>query len=56
MGTGSSKRYLPNHKLAVILGEEECNNVLKTHIASGCDWISKMGTKFNFLMILVNAN
>ena len=45
MGTGTSKRYLPIHKFAVILGEKKCNNVLKAHIAIVCDWISKLGTK-----------
>ena len=28
----------------ISLGERKCANILKTHIATGCDWISKLGT------------
>ena len=42
-------RYLPLHKLATALGERKCANILKTHIATGCDWISKLGTKHKAL-------
>ena len=45
MGTDTSVRYLPIHKLVVILGEENCNNILKAHIATGYDLISKLGRK-----------
>ena len=42
--TGTNTWYLPDHELAIILGEKECRNPLKAHIATGCDWLSKLGT------------
>ena len=45
IGTGTSTRYLPVHELANIYGEKQCRNLLKAHIATGCDWLSKLGTK-----------
>ena len=45
MGTGTSTRYLPVHKLAATLGKKKCDNILKAYIATGSDWISKVGTK-----------
>ena len=47
--TGTSTRYLPLHELANILGEKQCRNLLKAHISTGCDWLSKLGTKSNAL-------
>ena len=45
MGTGTSTRFLLVHKLAATLGKKKCDNILKARIATGCDWISKVGTK-----------
>ena len=48
-GTGTSIRYLPVHELGNILGEKQCRNQLKAHIATGCDWLNKLGTQSNAL-------
>ena len=59
MGTGTSVRYLPIRKLAVILGEEKCNNILKAHIAIGlANWEerAKRCPGYICLLILVIAN
>ena len=44
MRIGRSTRCLPVHKLSIILGETKCAN-LEAHIGTGCDWISKLGSK-----------
>ena len=49
IGTGTSTRYLAVHELAYILGDKQCRNLLKAHIATGCDWLSNLGTKSNAL-------
>ena len=49
IGTGTSTRYLPVNQLADILVEKQYRNLLKVHIATGCDWLSKLGTKSNVL-------
>ena len=49
IGTRTSTRYLPVHELANIFGEKQCRNLLKAHITTSCDWLSKLGTKFNTL-------
>ena len=49
IGTGTSTRYLAVHEFAYILGHKQCRNLLKAHIATGCDWLSKLGTKSNAL-------
>ena len=35
--------------LANILGKKQCRNLLETHTATGCDCLSKLGTKSNAL-------
>ena len=49
IGTGTSARYLPFHEVANILGEKQCLNLLKAHIATGYNWLSKLGSKSNAL-------
>ena len=44
MRIGKSTRCLPVHKLYIVLGETKCAN-LEAHIGTGCDWISKLGSK-----------
>ena len=44
-GTGNNKRYKPLHSLAKNLGETKSKLVMKILILSGCDVISKIGTK-----------
>ena len=45
IGIGKSMRFLSFHKITVALGKRKCANILKARIATGCDWISKIGTK-----------
>ena len=45
IGGGANTRFIPVHKLALTLGERMSINFLKAHIATGCDWISKVGMK-----------
>ena len=49
IGTETSTRYLPVHELTNVLGEKQCRNLLKAHIATGCEWRSKLGTNSNAL-------
>ena len=44
-GTGDKTRYIPLHKLGHSLGPEMSQIILKTHILTGCDVTSKIGTK-----------
>ena len=39
------KQDVPIHTLGIILGQQMCRTLLKTHIISGCDVTSKFGTK-----------
>ena len=45
VGSGNYTRFIPVDKLAINMGEISCNNVIKAHIATGCDWLSKVGSK-----------
>ena len=47
--TGTSTQYLPVHELANILRQKQCQNLLEAHIVTGCNWLSKLGTKSNAL-------
>ena len=49
-GKGERKRYLPLHILAERLGQELCRVVVKAHILTGDDSISKIGTKHASLL------
>ena len=49
IGIGEKKRFLPIHRLYSILGEDFCHILLKLHIGTGCDYLSKIGTKCNTL-------
>ena len=41
--------YIPIHKLALEMGEDECKIVLALHHLSGADYTSKIGTKYSAL-------
>ena len=57
-GTGENRRKIPLHKLLSILGAPLCRNLIKVHILSGDDCVSKVGTKHAALvcnpLVLVN--
>ena len=42
---GKPKRMIPIHKIQTRIGEDLSLNVVKAHILTGCDQISKVGTK-----------
>ena len=42
---GRPNRWIPIHKLKTRIGEDLSKNVIKAHILTGCDQISKVGTK-----------
>jgi hypothetical protein len=44
-GTGERRRKIPMHALHARLGADFCNIVIKTHVLSGDDAVSKVGTK-----------
>ena len=48
-GTGDKKRYISIDRIFEIFGEEFCKVLLKLHIGTGCDYISKVGKKRNAL-------
>ena len=45
VGVSASRRFIPVHILAQRLGSDKCRCILKAHIGSGCDYLSKVGTK-----------
>ena len=45
-GTGEHRRKIPLHCLHAKLGEHFCNILLKAHVLSGNDVVSKIGTKY----------
>ena len=45
VGSGEKKTHLPMHRLAEKMGPQLCKAVLKAHIGTGCDYLSKIGTK-----------
>ncbi len=44
-GSGSNKTMLPIHTMCEKMGSNMCKTLLKCHIGSGCDYLSKVGTK-----------
>jgi len=51
IGTGSNKVLLPVHILCQKLGKDQCRNLLKVHLGTGCDYLSKLGTKKSALAV-----
>ena len=45
VGVASSRRFIPVHILAHRLGSDACRTILKAHIGSGCDYLSRVATK-----------
>ena len=44
-GTGDKSRHIPVHKLGCVLGTQLCKVILKSHVLTGSDVTSKLGTK-----------
>ena len=44
-GRGDNKKMLPIHKMYASLGDNYCRVLLKAHLGTGADYISKIGTK-----------
>ena len=44
-GVGDNRRMLPIHQVLTVLGEVKCKAILKAHILTGEDCLSKIGTK-----------
>ena len=44
-GKGNTAAYIPLHDVFQKLGPEFCRSLLKSHIGTGCDYLSKVGTK-----------
>ena len=49
IGLGDNKHLLPVHRIQSRLGDEFCKSLLKCHLGTGCDYISKIGTKYSAL-------
>ena len=45
LGQGVKKRWIPIHLFHSELGDDYCNALLKCHLGTGCDYLSKIGTK-----------
>ena len=43
--TGNTRRFLPIHQRLPALGAAKCKSLIKAHILSGDDFVSKVGTK-----------
>ena len=46
---GDKRRYIPIHHLFTTFGETFCKILLKCHLGSGCDYISKISTTHSAL-------
>ena len=44
-GIADKTRYIHIHRMTTVLGLQICKTLLKTHVVSGCDVSSKIGTK-----------
>ena len=55
-GQGDNKYLLTIHKPCDRLGEELCQSLLKCHLGSGCDYLSKIGTKHSALLAKPESN
>ena len=55
-GQGEKKCFLPIHVLCQRLGKDMCQSLLKCHIGTGCDYLSKIGTKYNSLLAKPHNN
>ena len=44
-GTGENRDYLPIHKMHANLGDPMCRVVIKAHVLTGDDALSKIGSK-----------
>ena len=42
---GDKSRHIPVHKLEAVLGTQLCKFILKSHVLTGCDVSSRVGTK-----------
>ena len=49
IGIGDKVRKLPLHLLHIKLGDVFCKALLKMHLGTGCDYLSKVGTKYSGL-------
>ena len=56
VGTGERRTFLPMHRLADKLGPRLCKALLKAHIGTGCDYLSKVGTKKAALLAQPESN
>ncbi len=47
LGRSDNKRMLPIHEVYTKLGYNFCKGMLKAHLGTGCDYLSKVGTKLS---------
>ena len=52
IGSGNKVSFLPQHAIARVINQSLCNVLLAVHLGTGCDYLSKIGTKYPAL----NAN
>lgn len=50
IGQGDNKILLPIHILCERIGIGMCESLLKCHLGSGCDYLSKIGTKHSAML------
>ena len=55
-GTGDKKALLPVHRLCANIGPRLCKALLKCHIGSGCDYLSKVCSKRSALLAKPESN
>ena len=56
LGKGDGKRWIPIHLYQSELGHDYCKALLKCHLGTGCDYLSKIGTKSSALKAKPEAN
>ena len=56
LGKGDGKRWIPIHLYQSELGHDYCKALLKFHLGTGCDYLSKIGTKSSALKAKPEAN
>ena len=55
-GKQKTKSYIPLHEIYEKFGADYCRSLLKCHIGTGCDYLSKVGTKKSAINAEPNKN
>ena len=56
IGKGKIAGYIPLHEMFSKLGYKYCRSILKAHLETGCNYLSKVGTKKSALVAYPATN